>query len=68
VLFDKLAFGNREPVAQKKIFQGVMVQNVENMEARLTPHLKVVAQGISAQPVEILAATHKTIERFARVG
>ena len=44
------------------------MQNVEDMEVLLAPDLKVVAQGIPAQPIEILTSTHKTIERFARVG
>lgn len=68
MLLDKLGFGNREPIAQKKILQGVMMQNVENVENLLAAHFEVITQGIATQPVESQAAAHKAIERLARVG
>lgn len=64
MLFDKLVFGNREAVAKQEILQGVMVQNVENMEHAFAVELEVVTKVVTAQTIEGFAGANETTERF----
>ena len=67
VLLGQLRFRNRKFVAQKKILQRVLVQDVEHVKRLLLPHFKVETKVTTPQAVKFLSGPGHFPQRFTRV-
>ena len=66
MLFNELFFRNRQLIAQKKIFERVLVENVENVNGVVFTRLEIETMFTRAKTVERLPGAVKTAEGLTR--
>ncbi len=68
MLLDQLVLGDRQAVAQEKILQRMVVQDIQHVKDFLALGFEIIAQLAGTETVEGLAAAGETSQRLARMG